>query len=268
MQYFLFSTKIDTNSQNANGFMPMNVLTNGKRDVRDLELKHLLEGFGFSKVQELTYTDTIEVAPMEVPRITHAKRHKHADWLGRKQSAVMVVASLIATVAFQGVLSPPGGFWPDDFTADPASNRTEKSHTAGTALMATTNPEAYGQYLIFNTLAYVSSLSIILLLISGLPMKRRRWMWTEMVTMWVAITALTITYFISWIYMTPEDKTGVLNNLLRVSVILWLCVVGVVFIGNVIRMSRWLLRKFGYIKEEQQQPSDTIYLEDEENDDL
>ncbi|KAK4785318.1 hypothetical protein SAY86_002007 [Trapa natans] len=270
MQYFLLNTKIDTNSQNANGFTPMDVLMKGKRDTRDLEMKHLLEALGSSRVQELPYfADNegiiMEATPMEVPIMK--RTHKHTDWLGRKRSALMVVASLIATVAFQGVLSPPGGFWPDDLIVDPASNGTQKSHEAGTALMGTNKPEAYGQYLIFNTLAYVSSLSIILLLVSGLPMKTRVWMWTQMATMWVAITALTITYFISWIYMTPEDKTGVLNNMLRVAVILWLCIVGVVFLGNLIRMSRWLLMKYGYI-EEVQPPSDTIYLEDEENDDL
>ncbi|OWM86547.1 ankyrin repeat-containing protein At5g02620-like [Punica granatum] len=281
VKYFLYNTKIDANAQNAKGFTPIDVLTKGKRDVRDLEInKLLLLDLRSSKVHEsppfVDGGDTIEAVPMEVPNILRKMAgpkqpvKKHTDWLGRKRSALMVVASLIATVAFQGTLSPPGGFWQDDFTADPAHNGTEKSHKVGMAVMATTLPKAYGQFMIFNTLAFLSSLSIILLLVSGLPMKRRRWMWTLMVTMWIAITALTCTYFISWIHMTPEDNTGVLFSVTRVSVILWLCIMGIVFLGNVFRMGKWLLRKYGYIKEEeqQQQPSDEVYLEDEENDDL
>lgn len=267
----LSSTNIEVDAQNAKGFTALDVLSHGPRDLRDMEIKQLLQKSGASIIYQTSLGgDTIEAIPIAQPYIKQnsdikppVKTRKHTDWLGRKRSALIVVASLIATVAFQATLSPPGGFWQDDFTADPAKNDTKKSHHVGMAVMATALPQAYGQFMIFNTLAFLSSLSIILLVVSGLPMKRRRWMWTQMVTMWIAITALTITYFIAWIHMTPQDNRGVLNTVTRVSVFLWLCLMGLVFLGNVVRMVRWFSGKSGHLKGKEREASTVV----EENED-
>ncbi|XP_028064505.1 ankyrin repeat-containing protein ITN1-like [Camellia sinensis] len=48
------------------------------------------------------------------------------EWLSKKRDILMVVASLIATMAFQAAISPPGGFWQDNTAA----------HRAGEAIMA------------------------------------------------------------------------------------------------------------------------------------
>ncbi|XP_030514167.1 ankyrin repeat-containing protein BDA1-like [Rhodamnia argentea] len=272
IKYLLSSTGIEVNAQNAKGFTALDVLSEGPRDLRDMEIKQLLQRAGASLIYQTSLgRDTIEAIPIAQPYVKQKSdtkppvmKHKHKDWLGRKRSALIVVASLIATVAFQATLSPPGGFWQDDFTADPAKNGKEKSHHVGMAVMATSLPQAYGQFMIFNTLAFLSSLSIILLVVSGLPMKRRRWMWTQMVTMWIAITALTFTYFIAWIHMTPEDDRGVFNTVTRVSVFLWLCLMGLVFLGNVVRMVRWFSRKFGHLKVKEREAS-TVVEENEDN---
>ncbi|KAK3438821.1 hypothetical protein EUGRSUZ_C03364 [Eucalyptus grandis] len=100
----------------------------------------------------------------------------------------MVAASLLATVAFQAATTPPGGVWQDDYKVDANGNPVKEPHMAGTSTMAHIQRMAYGQFMIFNPLAFLSSLSIILLLLSGLPIERRRWMWTQMVIMWLAIT--------------------------------------------------------------------------------
>ncbi|KAF8035983.1 hypothetical protein BT93_C1874 [Corymbia citriodora subsp. variegata] len=271
IKYLVSSTNIGVNAQNAKGFTAVDVLAQGPRDMRDMEIRQLLQKAGASIMYQTSLDrDTIEAIPIAQPYIKQnsdvkapVRAHKHTDWLGRKRSALIVVASLIATVAFQATLSPPGGFWQDDFTADPAKNDTQKSHHVGMAVMATALPQAYGQFMIFNTLAFLSSLSIILLVVSGLPMKRRRWMWTQMVTMWVAITALTFTYFIAWIHMTPEDNRGVLNTVTRVSVFLWLCLMGTVFLGNVVRMVRLISRKYGRSKGKEREASPVV----EENED-
>ncbi len=80
-----------------------------------------------------------------------------------------------------------------------------KNQSVGTAVMAYTVGDGYGLFMIFNTIAFLASLSTILLLVSGLPIKRRRWMWLQMVTMWIAISALTSTYFLGFIHMTPDQ---------------------------------------------------------------
>uniref|UniRef100_A0A5B7BXN1 Putative Ankyrin repeat family protein n=1 Tax=Davidia involucrata TaxID=16924 RepID=A0A5B7BXN1_DAVIN len=275
IKYLLTATGIEVNSGNANGLTALDVLSQSPRDLRDMEIKECLHG---GRAMRFMNTPSIIVDrnSMKSPSTAaqppesqnsivkqQPEKHKHTDWLGRKRSALMVVASLIATVAFQAAISPPGGVWQDSYLVDSNGNPVENPHDAGKSVMAYNIPQAYGQFMIFNTIAFLASLSIILLLISGLPLKRRRWMWIQMVIMWIAITAQTITYFLTLIHMSPKEVEGVLFNLTRISVLTWLSIMGVVFIGNVIRATLWLLRKYGYIKEKESDPPN-----DEENDDL
>ncbi|KAG5547105.1 hypothetical protein RHGRI_012960 [Rhododendron griersonianum] len=122
--------------------------------------------------------------------------------------------------------------------------------------MAYKDPIQYGLFMIFNTIAFLASLSIILLLVSGLPLKRRRWMWVQMVIMWISITAQVLTYFLSLRNMSPESAQSTLREVTEISVLTWLCLMMVVFIGNVVRMNLWILRKYGYIKEKERKQED------------
>ncbi|PSS17575.1 Ankyrin repeat-containing protein [Actinidia chinensis var. chinensis] len=274
IKFLLARTAIEVNARNVNGLTALDVLSISPRDLRDIEIKECLQGHGtmtrFNSVPSNIVNGEIE----EVPSISTRKnlqggssikqqpnKHKHTDWLGRKRNALMVVASLIATVAFQAAISPPGGVWQNDFDGD----SSQKSHEAGKSVMARNIPKAYGQFMIFDTIAFLASLSIILLQISGLPIKRRRWMWSQMVTMWIAITALTITYFLALIHMTPNNVLGTLYQVTKISVLGWLTLMAIVFIGNVIRMILWLLRNHGYIKKKEDPTNEE---EDDDKDDL
>ncbi|KAK3438836.1 hypothetical protein EUGRSUZ_C03390 [Eucalyptus grandis] len=146
----------------------------------------------------------------------------------------MVVAS--AMVAFQAATTLPGGVWQDDYKVDANGNPVKEPHMVGTSIMAHIQRMAYGQFMIFNPLAFLSSLSIILLLLSELSIKRGRWMWTQMVLMWLAITGQAITYFGALRNISPADMRGVLKDVTDVSVVCWLCLMGVVLMGNVVRL--------------------------------
>ena len=63
--------------------------------------------------------------------------------------------------------------------------------------MAAKFPDAYSNLVAHNTTAFLASLGVILLLISGLPFKLRFSMWILMVIMWVRVTESTFTYLIS-----------------------------------------------------------------------
>lgn len=271
---------MDVNALNSNGSTVLDILRHSPRDLRDMEIEDLIRGAGALSAKDM-HLITHDWTPTTVPRMTTSLTkpliskendsqkpvvtHKHTDWLGRKRSALMVVASLIATVAFQAGITPPGGVWQDDQTVDDNGKPLEWPHIAGTAVLAYTDPLQYGQFMIFNTIAFLASLSIILLLVSGLPIKRRRWMWIQMVVLWIAITAQVVTYFISLRYMSPSiaGARRMLHDVTEISVLSWLALMGVVFIGNVIRMNLWILRKYGYLKEKEVVPKATIEDEHE-----
>lgn len=67
-------------------------------------------------------------------------------------------------------------------------------HKAGEAVMAFNHLTTYKNFMRSNMVAFVTSLNTILLLIGGLPMKNKFFMWVLMVIMWVSVTAVGVTY--------------------------------------------------------------------------
>ncbi|KAL1552320.1 ankyrin repeat-containing protein BDA1-like [Salvia divinorum] len=273
VEYLVDNTRIENEARNAAGLTALDLLLQNPGDLRDLEIKQCLD---HQRKDSLTLNAASQsskrsIKPPSSPHLSklstnmQPKKHKHTDWLGRKRSAVMIVASLTATVAFQAGLSPPGGVWQGDFSGNPnGTARADKAHKAGQSVMAYTLPDKYGQYMVFNTIAFLASLSIILLQVSGLPMRRRKWMWTQMVTMWVAMSAQTLTYFVTLINMTPKHVENTVYHVARVSVILWLVLMAVVFVGNMTRAVLYVMRKYGYLEEKERE----VIVYEEEDDEL
>ncbi|KAK9273484.1 hypothetical protein L1049_018294 [Liquidambar formosana] len=157
IKFLLTSTAIEINAQNAHGYTALDVLSQSPRDLRDMEIKENLRNAGASRIEDtIAYSrDIVDVYPMTQPQAADSSskqevaKHKHTDWLGRKRSALMIVASLIATVAFQSSLSPPGGVWQDDYLVDSNGNPVKDPHNAGKSVMAYGSPTEYGQVLDF-----------------------------------------------------------------------------------------------------------------------
>ncbi|XP_030551901.2 ankyrin repeat-containing protein ITN1-like [Rhodamnia argentea] len=279
IQFLLTIPGLEVNTPNSSGLTALDILEQSPRGLRDLEIETALQNSGASlskDIQSIPYhydpildtarktshTTTTSRSPKKSPSLstkrapskklsTRRKSPPEPEWLSQKRSSLMVVASLLATVAFQAAITPPGGVWQDDYKVDADGNPVKEPHLAGTSIMAHVQRIAYGQFMIFNTLAFLSSLSIILLLLSGLPIRRRRWMWIQMVIMWLAITGQAITYFIALRNMSPADTRGMLKDVTDVSVVCWMCLMVMVFMGNVVRLNVWVLRKWGYLKKKE-----------------
>lgn len=248
------SPTLQVNALNKSGLTPLDVLKQSPRGLRDMEIEQAIHKAGASSSKDLhLITDDRMPARLEETKARGSKKiaveKKSADWLGRKRSSLMVVASLIATVAFQAGLTPPGGVWQDDYIIDEDGKPVADPHSVGHAVMAYKEPKEYGIFMICNTVAFLSSLSIILILVSGLPLTRRRWMWVQMVIMWIAITALEATYFITLVGMSPDGVGIMLRKVTENSVLAWMTLMAVVFVGNIVRLNLWVLRKYGLIKE-------------------
>ncbi|MBA0838944.1 hypothetical protein Goarm_004727, partial [Gossypium armourianum] len=72
----------------------------------------------------------------KVPEIWETwKLHLFSEML-EKRSALMVVSSLIAMVAYQAAIAPPGGALRADETVDEKGNPLKHCRKAGTAVMA------------------------------------------------------------------------------------------------------------------------------------
>ncbi|KAI3454169.1 hypothetical protein Pfo_010832 [Paulownia fortunei] len=224
IQYLVGSTNIDMNAKNSKGQTPLDILGQSPtEDTTPSEIRKIL-------VPGLCTSNNTQTQPVK--------------WLTKKRDAIMVVAILIATMAFQAGVSPAGGVWQDDLTQDSQGNPLPHPHRAGEAVMAYNHPKVYKNFLRSNTVAFVSSLSTILLLIGGLPFRRRLFMWVLMVTMWLAVTSIAVSYAASILVVTPRTDREPLSHVIGTGITVWCSVMGILLVGNSLRLiDRWLKSK-------------------------
>ncbi|KAJ4708987.1 Ankyrin repeat family protein [Melia azedarach] len=212
IKFLTASTTIDVNAVNANGFTGFDISAQSKRDIKDWEIAESLRLAGAISAKHIALPTAEE-----------------------KRSALMVAASLIATMAFQAGVNPPGGVWQDD-----------NGHNAGSAIMAQNSPYFYNTFFVLNSIGFVASLSIILLIISGLPwFKRKFFTWILMVVMWIAITAMALAYMFC-VGLAHLIATGNIPALYGAGVVLlvWIGLMLILLFGHIIRLIRKMIKCF------------------------
>ncbi|XP_041006536.1 ankyrin repeat-containing protein ITN1-like isoform X2 [Juglans microcarpa x Juglans regia] len=118
------------------------------------------------------------------------------NWIDETRGTLMLVATVIATVTFQAGLNPPGGVWQD------SNNGTV---TAGTSIfLSQGSSTSYQLFLYFNTTSFVAALSVVLVVISGFPLRNKFFIWFLTLTMFIAIWAMTVTYFNAVYLVNPS----------------------------------------------------------------
>ncbi|KDO65100.1 hypothetical protein CISIN_1g0400551mg, partial [Citrus sinensis] len=142
-----------------------------------------------------------------------------SDRYEKTRGNLMVVATLIATMSFQVAVNPPGGFWQTDTKADqgcpfPDIKADQGYCKAGTAVQAykqkldpnnTTND--YRIFTACSTVSFSASMGIMLLLISGVPLKNKVSVGILILGMFISVLFAAATYMMSIGFVkAPHDK--------------------------------------------------------------
>lgn len=240
MQYLINNTIIEVNALNSNGLTALDILTQSHRDSKDMDIAGILIAAGASLTSKKT-SPSIRRSDHQTPIANLLLRSYYnikgnESWLSKKRDALMVVASLIATMAFQAGVSPPGGLWQDDGASG------KPTQTAGTSIMAAKDPTNYDRYLSFNTTGFVASLSVILMLITGFPFRHLVFLWILIITMWIAVSSMALTYGISIRFIAPRDSQPVISEI-AIYVSIAICsFMGLLLLGKIIHL---LSRRLG-----------------------
>ncbi|KAF8401045.1 hypothetical protein HHK36_014348 [Tetracentron sinense] len=141
IKFLVSSTGVEVNALNANGFTAFDVIPQSPREAKDMEIIGLLRGAGGFRARDIPSgairdRDSFPVRHDQVQAqtlLSQLKNQNTEKWLKKKQNALMVVASLIATMAFQAGIYPPSGVWQDD-------SQAHGEHIAGFAIWADHQP--------------------------------------------------------------------------------------------------------------------------------
>ncbi|XP_058750261.1 uncharacterized protein LOC131623277 [Vicia villosa] len=143
------------------------------------------------------------------------------EWLDQMRGNLCLTATIIATMTFQMALNPPGGVRPvkDDGDKNPDviacssviayyDNGTEITNPLlqlcpGEAVLGFIFPDDYFKFLYWNTICFVASLSVLLMLVCGFRLNHRFPMWLLSIGMCLTLTSLVKTYLTALSMVTP-----------------------------------------------------------------
>ncbi|CAL5195697.1 unnamed protein product [Lathyrus oleraceus] len=177
-------------------------------------------------------------------------------WLKQMSGNLGLIATLIATITFQMALNPPGGVRPVKDDGDKSPNTIgcslfdndryfELSLCPGEAVLAVIYSDKYQRFLYWNTICFVASLSVLLLLMSGLPLNHRFPTWLLSIVMCLALTSLALTYITALDMVTPDPVWHTAHEIQKVLIYTWVGMLSFVALFLTLRIIIWGVRAFG-----------------------
>lgn len=196
IKYLVENTEIDKNSKNSKNKRAVDILEESPPHTNRSEIRALI-----TRDERISLLN-IPVGPS---RDTN--------------NAVMVVAVLIATMAFQAAVSPPGG----------VRQNEDDGGGAGDAVMASTHPLVHRLFLAANTSAFVLSLVTIFLVIPGMPSRN---IFLESLILFAIATSLVsilVSYGASLIVVTPSPDLRFLLGVGTTAAVVSAIILGLLF---------------------------------------
>nr|GMC70028.1 ankyrin repeat-containing protein BDA1-like [Ipomoea batatas]GME00642.1 ankyrin repeat-containing protein BDA1-like [Ipomoea batatas]GME15045.1 ankyrin repeat-containing protein BDA1-like [Ipomoea batatas] len=241
VKFLVQRSTIQVKAENGKGLTAMDTLFQSRNNNNNINVKEMEIG-----------------EALVVGRDNNSKESE--NWVNEMREGLMVAASLLATMAFQAVVSPPGGVLQnDDKPINFFYNKNEDcsleelpqdqwlTPIAGISVLSYYQQTNYTVFMVANTLSFLASVSVILLLISGLPLHRKLFMYIMMITMWVAITAAAVSY-IACLQMTTLVFSSAYYILIPIWVWLFAILAVIIGVGNIIKVTvvviKWLPKAF------------------------
>ncbi|XP_042521228.1 ankyrin repeat-containing protein BDA1-like [Macadamia integrifolia] len=126
IELLLAKNGVEVNALNESGLTALDILAQSPRDMKDMDIGESLRALGALRARDIGGATITRPNTLTMAHTSKESPHDKYDWLERKKNSLMVVSTVIATMSFQAVLSPPRGLWQDD----------NNNHKAGTSILA------------------------------------------------------------------------------------------------------------------------------------
>ncbi|XP_062160169.1 ankyrin repeat-containing protein ITN1-like [Alnus glutinosa] len=259
--------KREANAMNMIGFTPLNVLGTCNacpKDFKCFEIQNILKAeAGVKRSTDLNSSVPLALRGIGVGGAQQArsmfrrwwecvhlslnKRWKHQkNWKDKTRGTLMVVATVIATMAFQAGINPPGGVWQQN-TPDSTNGyncNQDNICEAGTAVLSYSNLDDYLVFLGFNTISFFASACVILLVIIEFPLRSKLFIWLLTSAMTISVASMTLTYIKAVVLVTPKCTLKRFRSLAWFLVYyIWVGVVLIAGVIHIIRLLYWMVKK-------------------------
>ncbi|WVZ26653.1 hypothetical protein V8G54_005197 [Vigna mungo] len=168
------------------------------------------------------------------------------EWLKDMRGNLSLAATIITTMTFQTAINPPGGVRPAKDTGHVKCRGSEDGNLCpGEAVLAALYPSEYYRFLLSNTICFVSSLAVCLLLVSGFPLNHRFFTWLLSIGTCITMTSLAMTYMLAADMVTPSPVWEANDITVFDKVIyIWLSLLSLVTLVLFLRLFVWIFTKF------------------------
>ena len=240
MEYLVSKTQLVVNLKNGNSFTALDMIKQMQRDPQTRQMRELLVQVGALKASS-------------------QGNNKKENLLENKRAAILVAATVVASMTFQAGINPPGGVWENNMSnhTNAYGDPVNVTVIAGTSIMATNSSVFYIIFEVFNTASFVAAISTVLLVVRGSPsfgttwfrfLKQKVFMWILTGVIWISTTTMPITYLFGILAITPknvghEDTSVVIFGIAGFSILAWLGLIFIIFLVNICRFFIYIIRK-------------------------
>ncbi|CAI8602748.1 unnamed protein product [Vicia faba] len=231
IKYLLLQPELRTSAitLNRSSIKTLELLESCPRDFISLKIEEMLTEVGVQRSTQMDYAPHMDSAVQHAPlpiisnqeqpsqfnqELPNGRRKMwenlwskylqfQGNWIEETRGTLMLVATVIATMTFQSTISPPGGVWQENTHTGGRNCTTYGICEAGTAVLAYAWPHEFIKFMTYNTTSFFSSLGVVLLLISGFPLKNKVMMWVLTMAMSVAVTFMALTFVFAQSLVTP-----------------------------------------------------------------
>ncbi|XP_054814062.1 ankyrin repeat-containing protein At5g02620-like [Prosopis cineraria] len=188
-------------------------------------------------------------------RIENWLKHED-DWLEKMRGNLSLVSTVIATITFQAMINPPGGFIQQGLLS---KNNTASSndllncttfydgntYCPGEAISFLRLPDDFQQYLIFLTVSFYSSLGVTLLLVSGFPMKNKAVIWLLSLGMCITLSSLAFAFLSALSIVVPTHllEGNAIQTMMWVTIMVWTNLLGLILVLITLRFQFWIWKR-------------------------
>lgn len=265
---------MDVNAVNQNGCTAIDIIDQVPKDVKTIEIKELLLSAGTLRAKGIkarkakTTTPLIpvvdgvgndniddggEAAAANYNNISKlvkmwkkVKNFFFQDKMVKRDERLLVAASVIAAMAYQAAISPPGGVAGLDAheLALAPSPGDERLILPADSLLAVYYPKLSEMFWASNTISFMAALSVIFLYVSGATLKRRFFIWFIRAAMWITLSSMGAAYILAVLATNPQYFSN--NNTLAAlfyGLLAWMGLILLSFLVLVYRCLHYIVKK-------------------------